>query len=102
MTQEEALIEVEELLLGERSIPVQLRLHEGFDREAYERLVKAIRVLIRHYKDQASVPKKLALAFVDVSNYFFYSEQAYPESVVEDLEDAAYELTALASELFGG
>lgn len=95
-----ALATVDELLLGPDSIPVRLRAREGLDAERYQQLVAAIQALIEHYKDKPEVPKQLALAFLDISNFFFFTEKEYPTEVLERLEDAAHELTSLANELF--
>ena len=95
-----ALAVVDELLLGPDSILVRLRAREGLDPAQYATLVAAVQVLVEHYRGKAEVPKRLALAFVDISNFFYYSEEAYPTDVLERLEDAAHELTQLANELF--
>lgn len=97
----EALDTVTELLLGETSIPVQLRMHEGLDQASFDRLVVATEYLIETYRDQDAVPKSLALAFVDISNHFFYPEGTYPEGELERIEDAGIRLSSLADELFG-
>ncbi len=101
MTTEEAIDTVTELLLGENSIPVQLRMHDGLDRARFDRLVAAIERLVETYRDQDTVPKVLAHSFVDVSNHFFYPEGTYPEAELERIEDAGIRLTSLAEELFG-
>jgi hypothetical protein len=100
MSLDQALAAIDELLLGEKSILVQLRVGAGLDRARYARLVGTIRFLIEYYRENASVPKKLALAFVDISNYFYFKEDMYPSDVLCELEDAAHQLTAMASELF--
>ncbi|HEX6240696.1 MAG TPA: hypothetical protein VFZ61_07380 [Polyangiales bacterium] len=95
-----ALAVVDELLLGPDSIPVRLRAREGLDPQKYAALVEALQILVEHYRGKTEVPKPLALAFVDISNFFYYSEDAYPPKVLERLEDAAHELTQLANQLF--
>lgn len=97
---EEAISTVTELLLGDDSIPVQLRMHEGLDQARFERLVAAIEYLIEAYRDEDGVPKVLAHAFVDISNHFFYPEGTYPEDELERIEDAGMRLTQLADRLF--
>ena len=101
LTTAAALDTVTELLLGEDSIPVQLRMRDGLHQERFERLVAAIEHLIEAHREQDSVPKALALAFVDVGNAFFYPEGTYPEVELERIEDAGIRLGELASELFG-
>jgi hypothetical protein len=99
-TVDAALREVDELLLGENSILLQIRARQGLDRARFDQLVKAIEVLIAHYRHRSDVPKQLALAFVDISNYFYYKEDYYPMPVLIELEDAAHKLSYLAQELF--
>lgn len=101
MTTEEAIDTVTELLLGENSIPVQLRVREGLDQARVDRLVAAIEHLVETYRDQDTVPKVLAHAFVDVSNHFFYPEGTYADDELARIEDAGIRLTSLAEELFG-
>jgi hypothetical protein len=100
MNQEEALNIIENSLLSMDSFPVSIRSFQGVDKEKYEKLKKAILFLIDYYKDKDSVPKKLALAFVDISNYFFVPNIPYSEEDHERFENYGIELTALASELF--
>jgi hypothetical protein len=95
-----ALSVVDELLLGPDSILVRLRAREGLDPQRYATLVAALRSLVQHYQGKSDVPKRLALAFVDISNFFYYAEDVYPTEVLERLEDAAHELTLLANQLF--
>jgi len=91
---------VYENILGAESILVALRMRQGLDNERFQRLTAAIQLLIEHYRDQREVPKRLALAFVDISNYFFYKDGVYPPGALEQIEDAGIELTQLASQLF--
>jgi hypothetical protein len=97
---ETALRDVEELLLGDNSILVQVRARQGLDRARYDRLVSAIELLVDHYRGRRETPKRLALAFVDISNNFSDEENAYPRDVLTELEDAAIKLTWLGNELF--
>ena len=96
-----AIDTVTELLLGEDSIPVQLRRHEGLDQERLDRLVGAIEHLVEEFRDADAVPKVLALVFIDISNHFFFPEGAYPKGELERIEDAGIRLSELANELFG-
>ena len=95
-----AIDTVTELLLGEDSIPVQLRMHEELDRERFDRLVGALEQLVEEFRDADAVPKVLALAFIDISNHFFFPEGAYPQDELERIEDAGIRLSELANELF--
>lgn len=100
MNKEIALANINKLLLGEDSIPVQLRMRAGLNREQYNTLITSTEYLVNAYKNEATIPKILALAFVDISSHFFFKEGTYPEAELEELEDAAILLTSLANQLF--
>ncbi len=74
--------------------------HEKLKENDFTELVEAINFLIDYYKNSESVPKKLALAFIDISNYFFVSNLNYSEKEIELFEDYGIELSRLAEELF--
>ncbi|THU38459.1 hypothetical protein FAM09_17480 [Niastella caeni] len=99
MTTEKALNVIYEGLLGEQSILVKLRNKEGLDEEKYDLILEAIEVLKEAYKDQEYIPKKLALAFLDVSNYFIFGDEWYPEEEQEKIEDAGHQLVQAVDEL---
>lgn len=99
MTTEEALNVIYEGLLGEDSIQVKLRNKEGLDEEKYAAVLEAIEVLKEAYKDQDHIPKKLALAFLDVSNYFIFGDEWYSEEEQEKFEDAGLQLVQAVDEL---
>jgi hypothetical protein len=100
MNVNKALKIVENRLLGEASIPVAVRLMKGVNKKDYEELINAILFLIDAFKGKVSVPKILALAFVDVSNHFFVPNLSYSEKELEFLEDCGIQLSELANELF--
>lgn len=100
MTIDDDLATVERLLTGDQSIPVQLRMREGLDEDAYVELTRALERLIDHYANSASVPKQLALAFVDVGTAFDYAEGSYPDDQLERIDDAGHELSRLGQVLF--
>lgn len=100
MSIEEDLTTVQRLLISANSIPVQLRMHEGIDEDAYIELTGAIERLIEHYAPRSDVPKSLALAFVDIGTAFDYAPGAYPDDQLERIEDIAQELSRLGQMLF--
>ncbi|MET3047512.1 hypothetical protein V8245_04205 [Flavobacterium columnare] len=100
MNKEEAIKNVYNALLSETSIPISIRNMEGVDKIQYEELKKNIIFLIDYYKDRDDVPKKLALAFVDISNYFFVPNLNYSEEDYEQFENYGIELSELANKLF--
>ena len=96
----EALEIINQSLLGENSLLVNLRRGDGLNDEQWQAFREAMRVVTAFYKDKDSVPKKLALAFVDVSNYFYFHEGKYTQQEANKLEDAAQEIVQMADELF--
>lgn len=100
MKENTALEIVYEKLLGENSIPVKIRTMEKLTENEFTELVEAINFLIDYYKNSENVPKKIALAFIDISNFFFVSNLNYSEKEIELYEDYGIELSRLAEELF--
>lgn len=99
MTTEEALNVIYEGLLGENSILVKLRNKEGLDEDMYGSVLEAIEVLKIAWKDQDHIPKKLALAFLDISTYFIFSDEWYSEEEQEKFEDAGLQLVQAVDDL---
>jgi len=99
MNKDKALNVVYDYTIGDNSILVELRAGEGLNQESYKLLIEAMTKLIEEYKDQSEVPKKLALCFVDISNYFYFHEGKYTKEE-ELFEDAVHEISRLAEILF--
>ncbi|MFJ7886716.1 hypothetical protein ACIQYL_01350 [Lysinibacillus xylanilyticus] len=99
MKVEEALEIVYENTIGDNSILRELRGGKGLNQQSYKLLIEAMKMLIEEYKDNSEVPKKLALCFVDINNYFYFNEGKYTEEEKE-LEDAVHEISSLAGQLF--
>jgi len=100
MNKNEALNFVYENILGEDSILIQLRRGEGLNEDRFNELVTAMQFLIVEYKNLDVVPKKLALSFVDISNYFYFNEDKYSLDEQDYIEDAVQKISQLANELF--
>lgn len=96
----EALNNVEELLVGENSIPVKLRMHEGLDQKKFEELIESLEMLVTYYQGHDTVPKRLALAFIDVGTQFYFNEGEYSEQELEKIEDAGITLSEIANRMF--
>lgn len=101
MSIENDLRTVERLLVSEHSIPIRLRMHQGLDEDAYSDLTAALERLIDYYAHRPDVPKRLALAFVDIGAAFYYDEGTYPEEELERIEDVGQELSRMGQLLFG-
>jgi hypothetical protein len=100
MGRQEALDTIYQGLLGNNSIPVQLRSGKGLDKDTFLKIKIAIAFLKKEYKNKNEVPKKLALAFIDISSYFSFRDDFYSIEDQEVFEDAANELVQLANDLF--
>jgi len=95
-----ALKIVYEYTIGDNSILCSLRVGLGLNENNYNTLIEAMKILITEYSNKTEVPKKLALCFVDISNYFYFNEGKYSEEEEEKLEDAIHEISSLAGKLF--
>ncbi len=100
MNKNEALNLVYENILGEDSILLQLRRGEGLNEDRFNELIIAMQFLIVEYKNLDVVPKKLALSFVDISNYFYFNEDKYSLDEQNLIEDAVQKISQLANEMF--
>jgi hypothetical protein len=74
------------LLSGRKAIPVKLRLKEKVNNE-YETLLEELDQLIIKYNGRDSIPKKLSYSFLNISNYFEFSNRLYSEKELENIED---------------
>lgn len=101
MTHEMALDSVEARLLGPQSIPVRIRTRVEVTEAEIAELLAAVDYLIMHYRDQASVPKTLAAAFVDIYNGFVQTCGQMSDEQAQRLEDVAIALQDKAYRLFG-
>lgn len=100
MKVDEALKIVYKYTIDDNSILYSLRVGLGLNENNYNTLIEAMKILITEYSNKSEVPKKLALCFVDISNYFYFNEGKYSEEEEEKLEDAIHEISSLAGKLF--
>jgi hypothetical protein len=100
MNQETALHIVYECLLGDNSIPQELRSKQGLNQPKLDELVNAVKFLIDYYAEQDTIPKKLALCMVDIYGYFSFREGFYDDAEATKIEDAGILLQELATDLF--
>jgi hypothetical protein len=100
MDKDKALKIVYDKIIGIDSIPLSIREMKGVNADNFQELKSAIIYLIEYYGNKDDVPKELALAFVDISNYFFVPNLNYTEREHEKLEDYGIELSELANKLF--
>ena len=82
-------------LVSEESVPVKLRAFRELDREVQE----ALSFAIEYYKGKSLVPKKLAMAMVDIFGAFCFNS-GFSEKELRELEDIGMKLQEQALELF--
>jgi hypothetical protein len=74
------------LLLGGNSIPVKLRLKDNADND-YKILLEELEKLTEKYRGKNNIPKRLGYAFLDISNYFEFSDKLYNQEELAIIED---------------
>jgi len=89
-------------LLGENAIPLKIRSRKGVSAAEVSELFLAIDVLTGHYRGQDTIPKKLALAFVDVCVGFSVADTFYDQDELERYEAIGIALQDKACALFDG
>ena len=82
-------------LVSEESVPVKLRAFRELDREMLGQVQEAI----EYYKGKSLVPKKLAMAMVDIFGAFCFNS-GFSEKELRELEDIGMKLQEQALELF--
>lgn len=87
-------------LLGDASIPLKIRTRADVSDDEVQELFSAIDFLTVHYADKDTVPKRLALAFVDVYGSFSISEAFVGRAAMERFEDIGIALQDKADALF--
>lgn len=96
MNVERAIDIVYEGLVGEESIPVDLRMGRGLDYNKLVKVKKALKILIEFYRDKKDVPKKLACCFIDIYGLFQFKKEYYPKEELIEFDYIGVELQELA------
>lgn len=99
MNIEEAIDIIYTGLVSENSVPVKLAAYRILDLEMLDQVRKALDFAINYYKGKALVPKKIAIAMVDIQGAFFF-QSGFEEEMLIKLEDIGIELQEKALELF--
>ena len=92
--------QIEQFMMGEDSIPNQLRNCHHFDRNSYNELVDLLHKVISYYRDKVDVPKRLALCFIDILNSFYVNQEYFSKEEFDEIEDAGMKISELANILF--
>ncbi|MGE7944338.1 hypothetical protein ACQKNB_19870 [Lysinibacillus xylanilyticus] len=87
-------------LVSENSVPVKLRTNRELDSDLLNQVREALDVLTHYCKDKETVPKKLALAMVDIYGAFSFQTGYFEDEILEELEGIGIELQEKAMELF--
>lgn len=86
-------------LVGLQSVPTQLYSSRILDMEMLAQVMDALDYAIKYYKGKSLVPKKIAIAMVDIQGAFFFKD-GFEEDMLRKLEDIGIELQEKAIELF--
>ncbi|EKY3200616.1 hypothetical protein RBA29_003179 [Cronobacter turicensis] len=100
MTATEAEEKVCNLLISKESLLVRVRSKLTWDEAEFDELLSAIDVLITAWADRDTVPKHIALAFIDIYSAFTFKDGFYPPEKLQFLEDMSIALQEKAEELF--
>lgn len=91
--------EVIELLLGENSIRVKLRMKDNID-EDFHTLMADLDLLIKKYQGKTSVPKRLVYALCDISSDFSFNENFYSKEEAIAIEDMGIQIMEKVCEFY--
>ncbi|WP_217492394.1 MULTISPECIES: hypothetical protein [Lysinibacillus] len=75
-------------------------MNRELDSDLLNQVSGALDVLTHYYKDKKTVPKKLALAMVDIYGAFSFQAGYFEDEILEELERIGIELQEKAMELF--
>ncbi len=100
MNAAEAEKKIHELLVSKNSLPARVRSKSLWNKGEFNELLAAIDFLIKEWADKDTVPKCIALAFVDIYGSFSFKDDFYSEDEQEFLEDMGILLQEKATDLF--
>lgn len=86
-------------LVSVKSVPVQLRSFRILDLEMLDQVREAMDFAIKYYKGKPFVPKKIAIAMVDIYGAFYFKD-GFEDEMLRKLEDIGMELQEKALKLF--
>jgi len=75
-------------------------MNRELDSDLLNQVRVALDVLTHYCKDKETVPKKLALAMVDIYGAFSFQTGYFEDEILEELEGIGIELQEKAMELF--
>lgn len=86
--------------MSKESLPVRVRGKSLWNKGEFDELLAAIDFLTTEWADKDTVPKRIALAFVDIYGAFSFKDGFYPKDEQEFLEDMGIMLQEKATDLF--
>lgn len=85
--------------IGKDSVPDQLKFSRKLDLEKLGQVREALDVVEKYYEDTPFVPKKIAMAMVDLQGAFFF-KNGFEEEMLRKLEDIGMEFQEKALKIF--
>ena len=89
-----------ELIQGENGFLVELRCHDHFNEEKYQRIVELLDKLIAEWRRVDAIPKKAMLAIIDLMNELVGGNRFLSEEESIRLEDASLEIYEMLISLY--
>ena len=86
-------------LVSEKSVPVRLASFRILDFGMLDQVREALDFAIKYYKGKPFVPKKIALAMVDIEGAFIFNS-GFDEEMLGKIKDIGTELQEKVMELF--
>ena len=86
-------------LVSEKSVPVRLASFRILDFGMLDQVREALDFAIKYYKGKSFVPKKKAMAMVDLQGAFFF-KNGFEEEMLRKLEDIGIEFQEKALKIF--
>lgn len=86
-------------LVSEKSVPVRLASFRVLDFGMLDQVREALDFATKYYKGKPFVPKKIAMAMVDIEGAFIFNS-GFDEEMLGKIKDIGTELQEKAMELF--
>jgi len=100
MNHDQALVVVYDLLDGQSSIPIRLRMKQNVPDADVEALYDALDVLVDYYAGEDMVPKRLGRMFIDIYGAFSFRTGFYSEGERRKWENVGIKLQEKSTSLF--
>lgn len=88
------------MLVSENSIPNRLAMKEEVSEGELIDLIELTNKIVDFYKNEETIPKKLAACFIEIYNQFTFRDDFYSDEKLNRYEDIGIQMQELAFELF--